>query len=87
VPPDVRAERREKLVVFLETIRRPEVPLDVLDDDAGLVSSGLIDSLALLEIIAFLEDEFGVDFSERGVDPEELASVAHILDLVEQDAG
>jgi acyl carrier protein len=87
VPPVLRDERRQKLVAFLETIRRPEVPLDVLDDEAGLVSSGLIDSLALLEIIAFLEDEFGMDFEERGVDPEELASVSRILDLVEQEVG
>lgn len=80
-----RDRRRARLLSFLETIRRPEVPLDVLDGDEGLVSSGLIDSLALLEVITFLEEQFGLDFTERGVDPEELASVDRILDLVEQE--
>jgi acyl carrier protein len=82
-----RAIHRERLIAFLETIRRPETPLDVIGDDDGLVTSGLIDSLALLEIISFLEVEFGLDFGERGVDPEELTSVSRILDLLEQELG
>lgn len=61
------------------------MPVDWLGDDDPLVDAGLIDSLALLEIIVLLETEFGVDFSERGVDPDELASITSILDLIERD--
>lgn len=79
-----RAEDKQRLIAFLETIRRPDAPLEPLDEGEGLVASGLIDSLALVEIITFLETGFGIDFSATGVDPDELASVAAILDLIER---
>jgi len=58
--------------------------LDTVDEHDGLVTSGLIDSLALLEIITFLEVELGFDFSDTGVDPDQLSSIAEILDLIER---
>lgn len=82
-----RDDDKRQLIAFLETIRRPDVALDTFDEQEGLVTSGLIDSLALLEIITFLEVEFGIDFSATGVDPDELGSVAEILDLVERRRG
>jgi acyl carrier protein len=78
-----RAQHREKLLRFLETIRKPDRPLESLESDAGLVDSGLIDSLALVEIVVYLETEYGMDFEERGLDPAELASIDSILDLIE----
>lgn len=79
-----RDDNKRRLIAFLETIRRPEAGLDTIDERDGLVTSGLIDSLALLEIITFLEVEFGLDFSATGVDPDQLGSIAEILDLVER---
>ena len=76
------AGARAAILAFLETIRRPEQPLDGIGDDDHLVQSGLIDSLAMLEIVAFLEHEFGLNFRESGVDPERLASINRILELV-----
>ena len=73
---------RAAILAFLETIRRPEQPLDGIGDDDHLVQSGLIDSLAMLEIVAFLEHEFGLNFRESGVDPERLASINRILELI-----
>lgn len=81
-----REERRDQLLAFLETIRRPGTELAGLGDQDHLVRFGLIDSLALLEIIAFLEEEWGVDFATTGVDPGQLTTVATILDLVERPA-
>lgn len=52
----------------------------------SLVRSGLIDSLATLEIISFLEDEFGIDFSVTGIDPGELNSIQSILDIIAERA-
>jgi acyl carrier protein len=77
---------RGKIVAFLETIRRPGASLEAIDDAAGLVAAGLIDSLAMLEIIAFLEGEFGIDFSESGVDPAEMESIQAILALIQKHA-
>jgi len=79
-----REQHRAGLRAFLETIRRPDRPVDQLPDDAPLVAAGLIDSLAMVEIILYLESEVGIDFSEAGVEPETLRSVASILDLIER---
>ena len=76
------AGARAAILAFLETIRRPEQPLDLIGDDDHLVQSGLIDSLAMLEIVAFLEHEFGLDFRDSGVDPERLSSINRILELI-----
>ena len=72
-----------KLVAFLETILRPDVPVEALHESDDLVGAGLIDSLAVLEIVSFLESEFAVDFSATGIDPEKLSSIPNILALIE----
>ncbi|MBF0461128.1 MAG: acyl carrier protein [Magnetococcales bacterium] len=79
-------QNRDKVIRFLKTITRPDLPIDRISDDDGLIKSGLIDSLAMLEIIDFLESEFGIDFSETGIDPVELESIHKILDLIERRA-
>jgi acyl carrier protein len=81
-----RATHRRKFLDYLQTIARPDAPLDGLCDDEALVRSGLIDSLAVLSIIGYLETEYGIDFSERGVNPAALRSISRVLDLIEREA-
>ncbi len=76
--------KRERLLAFLEGIRRPDKPISSIRDDDNLVAAGLIDSLAVLEIVMFLETEFSVDFSATGVDPTRLMSIPSILDVIER---
>jgi len=77
-----RAQRAEHLLRFLRRIQKPDHPLEGLDERANLIESGLIDSLAVLEIVSYLEDTYGIEFVEKGVDPEELSSIGGILDLI-----
>ena len=81
-----RERSRQELIDFLRTIQRPDYSHAVIDEESGLVESGLIDSLALLQIVTYLEQAYGVDFSERGIDPEDLRSVNSILDLIAHEA-
>lgn len=81
-----QTEIHKKLMDFLNTIKSPGVELKSINDDISLVQSGLIDSLATLEIISFLEDEFNIDFAETGIDPGELDSIQSILKLITQNA-
>ncbi len=76
--------RRETLLAFLATIARPEASPDALGDAQDLVAAGLIDSLAILEIVLFLEREHGLDFASIGTDPGRLRSVSSILDLIDE---
>ena len=77
-----RQQRRQDLLRFLGTIQRPGHAVDPADEHESLIASGLIDSLAVLQIVVYLEETYGIDFSERGVEPEELRSVGSILDLI-----
>jgi len=82
----VRQRHRDRVLEFLRTIQKPDRPLDTVAETDSLVESGLIDSLALLEIVAFLEEQYRIDFAAIGLEPEQLTSVSGILDLIEREA-
>ncbi|TPW17051.1 MAG: Uncharacterized protein FD130_812 [Halothiobacillaceae bacterium] len=77
---------REKLCHFLATIWRSDTPIHTIDEQTSLIDAGLIDSLAILQIITFLESEFKIDFFSTDTDPTQLDSVAAILDLIKRYA-
>lgn len=81
----MRQRHRERVLEFLRTIQKPDRPLDTVAETDSLVESGLIDSLALLEIVAFLEEQYRIDFAAVGLEPEQLTSVSGILDLIERE--
>ena len=79
-----REQNQARLLRFLGTISRPGRRIDDIEQGENLVQAGLIDSLAVLEIVAFLETEFGVDFADTGVDTGRLTTIPSLLDLIEQ---
>ena len=80
-----REERKRNLFSFLRTIQKAGRPIESLSEGERLVASGLIDSLAILQIVTYLETNYEIDFSLRGVDPEQLGSIGGILNLIEQE--
>jgi len=78
-----RDARRAQVIAFLRGIQKAGRAVDTLSDADGLVASGLIDSLAVLQIVTWLESEHGVDFTARGIDPEQLGSIGGILDVMQ----
>ena len=82
---ETREARRQALLGFLRTIQKAGMPVESLSDTDRLVASGLIDSLAILQIVTYIETAYAVDFSIRGVSPEELGSIGGILDLIEEE--
>lgn len=81
---DDRQQRLQGLIQFLRTIQKPNKPIEQIGENDSLVASGLIDSLAIVQIVLYLENTYGVDFSAYGFDPERLASMASILDFIEE---
>jgi len=79
-------QKKQHLLDFLQTIQRPDYPHEGIDEGSSLVESGLIDSLALLEIVMYLEQTHRIDFAERGIDPGDLRSVRSILDLIARES-
>jgi acyl carrier protein len=77
-------ETTTKIKQFIVEEFMPDVPVEELDDDFDLLTGGVVDSLGLLKVVAWLEDEFdiGVDDSELG--PESFRTVAAIKAFVDQ---
>lgn len=53
-------------------------------DDASLVGCGVVDSTGVLEVVAFLEQTFGVAIDDDEIVPENLDSIARIAALIER---
>jgi len=73
---------RGELVAYLQSIARPGADFAAVGDDTNLFDAGLLDSLAVVEIIQHLEREYGVRIRDGGFDPRELGTFAGMLRIV-----
>jgi len=71
-------------LVFELLARKGAAPLPA--DEEPLLSSGLLDSVDVLEIVAFLEQRHGIDFAARPFDPYDFDTIAAIVRRVARDA-
>ncbi len=53
-----------------------------IEPDTELVESGRIDSLAILDLVVFVEERFGVSLTADDLTPQNLASVSALASLV-----
>jgi acyl carrier protein len=67
---------------FLRTMQRPGRSIEIADENEGLVSSGYIDSLAVVQLVSYLEGKHNVDFGAIGLDPDQLSSISSIVELI-----
>ena len=80
-----REEQKTDLLSFLRSIQKAGPPIETLGEHERLVASGLIDSLAILQIVTYLESTYEIDFAGRGIDTEQLGSIGGILDLIDKE--
>ncbi|MGH8549258.1 MAG: phosphopantetheine-binding protein [Methylococcales bacterium] len=73
---------REIIARFITTEFLDESEVKTIPDDLNLVESGIVDSLGLLRIVAFLEEELNVVIEAEAMVPENLSSIGAILSLV-----
>lgn len=78
------SEFNAKLKEFIMTEVNPDLNLSQLDDDEPLIESGIIDSLGVLKILAFMDETFGVDLSSDQIKLENFKNVSSICALVER---
>jgi acyl carrier protein len=78
------SEFNTKLKEFIMTEVSPDLNLVKLDDDEPLIESGIIDSLGVLKILAFLDETFGVDLSSDQIKLENFKTVSSICALVDK---
>jgi acyl carrier protein len=58
-----------------------------LRDDVSLMQTGVIDSTGVLELIMFLQEQFGVQVADEEMLPENLDSVRAIAAFVKRKKG
>ena len=54
-----------------------------IDPNESLINSGVLDSLALLRLIAFIEEQFNVTIEDSEVIPENLETINDIIDFID----
>ena len=77
---------RSELIEFLGTIARPDSQFDKLANDDNLVDAGVIDSLAVIHIIMYLESAHGVNLAASNIDPTDILSIGGVLDAIARGA-
>ena len=53
-----------------------------LTDDDSFLEKGIIDSTGVLELVAFIEETFGVKVADDELIPENLDSVNHLMNYI-----
>jgi len=74
---------RERIARYIVEEFLPDTPADAIPDDLNLIESGVVDSLGLLKIVAFLEEDLGLSIAPEAMVPEHLSSIEALCALVE----
>ena len=81
---------KEETKLVAESVRQfivgnfPSARRRVLGNDDPLLENGIVDSLGILDIVNFLESEFGVAASDDELVPENFRTVQSIAGFVER---
>jgi acyl carrier protein len=73
-----------KIKQFIVEEFMPDVPAEELDSNFDLLTGGVVDSLGLLKVVAWLEEEFDVAVDESELGPDSFRTVAAIKEYVDQ---
>ncbi len=54
------------------------------DDDYNLIDAGIMDSLAIMNMVTYLEQQAGVEFGDEDIVPEHFSSIEALARFAEQ---
>lgn len=75
-------DSREIIIRFIRNEFLDGSENDAIPDDLDLIASGIIDSLGILRIVVFLEEEMNIVIEPEQMIPENMSSIGAILALV-----
>ena len=73
-----------KIKEFIVEEFMPDVPAEELDADFDLLTGGVVDSLGLLKVVAWLEAEYDIGVDESELGPESFRTVNAINEYIVQ---
>jgi acyl carrier protein len=68
----------QKLRAYIKDTAHTEV-----DYDRPLVEQGIIDSMGVMDLIAFIQSSFGVEFTDEDLTAENFQNIQTIAELIE----
>ena len=68
---------------FIHKLLNEHGYVEEVSSSDSLILSGLLDSLAVIHIVVFLEEQFGIDFSEVYFDQASFDSIDQITNFVQ----
>ena len=73
----------EQLVAHLtESAKKRGKPLDAIDKNRPFFEAGVLDSLSLLDFVAFVEKQFGTEVASRDIVPENFGTLRSVSEYV-----
>ena len=75
------AEKQKKILEFVRSLNSDGN--QSVDIDTDLIATGSLDSLSVMELVAFLTDEFNIKIAATDITPTNLRSVTTLTALVE----
>lgn len=64
-----------KIQRFICTELAPDLDASELDPDDSLLDSGILDSFGIMTLLAFIQQEYGVDIPAEDIEPENFETV------------
>ena len=77
-------QKKEKIRQFIIETFLFDADDAALDDDESLLDLGIIDSTGVLEMVAFVEEEFGIEVKDEELVPENLDSISNLAAYIEK---
>jgi acyl carrier protein len=77
-------EIKDRIKQFIQTEIVVTQEREALDDSTPLIDSGIVDSLGIMKLLAFLEDTFSIRMTEDELIPENFESIHVISILIEK---
>jgi acyl carrier protein len=76
------AQIKAKVRAYLDENFLYMMPDLVLDDDDRLLERGVVDSMGIVEMLTFIEDQFGVKAADEEISEANLGTVSAIVRFV-----
>lgn len=79
--PATPGETRDQIRAFVRR-RFPLAAAADVEDEDSLLDSGIVDSLGILDLVAFLEKSFGIRVGDEELNPANFDSIASVVRFV-----
>ncbi len=68
---------------IIEQYLKGQMP-EGFDDDYNLIDDGILDSLAIINLVDYLEKQYQIEFGDNDIVPEHFSSVNALAEFVHQ---